>query len=150
VSKESKLKGVAHNTMDHAVSGLGFLTPHVVDYFIASGERRLRLNLLAPEPATIDNTLPTPLRAAAESCQGKFVHILTHAGFQLSDVLSARLEFMGLPEGEPRDFSCECILESAAGKRIVAAMNSQTYWSGPSLRPRKDPFDAIRKLRHGG
>jgi len=146
MAKESKLQGVANNTLDHAVSGLGLLPPHVTDFCLASGERRLRLELLPTAPVSTDGRLPGPLRLAAEACRERFVHILTHAGLQLSDVSAAHLEFELLGDDKAAAFSCECILQSSRERRYVASMNSETYWS----RKREDPYDALRKLRHGG
>ena len=143
MSRDSKLKGVAHNAMDHAVSGLGFLTPHVARYFAVSGERRLRLNLLAPEPVSSRHGLPRPLVLAAQGCQEKFGQILASAGFQPGDVVAAHLDFESQEGGQ---FSCQCVLQSAHGKQFVAEMDSETYWS----RKREDPFDVLRKLSQGG
>ena len=143
MSRESKLNGVAHNIMDHAVSSLGFLTPHVVDFFAASGQATLRFSLLSSEPVSEYETLPQPLKMASEACRQKFLDILLGAGFQPSEVVSAHLEFKSLGEGA---YSCECALKSARGRVYAAAMNSKTYWQNK----RENPLDALRKLQHGG
>ena len=142
MSKEAKLKGVAHNAMDHAVSGLGFLTPHLTQYCAASGARCVRLSLLSSESVSSLQDLPKPLVLAAQACQEKFAQILASAGFQSGDVITAHLEFES-QGGEA--FTCRCVLHSARGKEFIAEMNSETYWSSK----REDPFDALRKLRHG-
>jgi hypothetical protein len=134
--------------MDHAVSGLGFLTPHIVSFCATAGESNLQLNLVPTAPASTDARHPRPLRMAAEACQRKFIAILTQEGFDLADVSSAYLEFQ-VPDPTRRElFSCCCILQAAQGRRIVTKMNSDTYWKRGHKR--EDPFEILRNLSRGG
>lgn len=86
---------------------------------------------------------------AAQACQSRFVGILTHEGFQLGDVSSARLEFEVPDPMRPELFTCRCVLKSTQGGQFLATMSADTYWSQRG-RDKEDPFDVLRKLRTGG
>jgi len=141
--RQKRLQSVAHNTMDHAVSGLGFLTPHVVEFFAVSDQRKLSVNLLVDDPLAGSGPLSQPLTTALQSCRQRFLEILASEGFSPAILTAARLEFANL---DGADFTCECALESTEGARYSASMNSKTYW----MHARKDPWEAIRRLRGAG
>jgi hypothetical protein len=129
--------------MDHAVSGLGFLTPHVVEFFGGSGERRLGIDLLSGQPEAQSAWHSQHLNEAAQSVHRRFLQILSREGFTIADLRAGRLEFTGQGSSE---FTCDCTLESAAGIQFVASMNSKTYWQPTNT----DPFEPIKRLRGAG
>ena len=141
------LNGVAHNIMDHSVSGLGFLMTHVLDYCAATSSRELQIDLLESNPLT---HAPEPLRASASAKHEKFVEILGRAGFKTSDLRSAHLHFRVLedPQRPTARFTCNCKLQTKDGKQFLSTMDSSNYWKPKN--PPEEPFEKIRKLHQGG
>jgi hypothetical protein len=86
------LKGVAHDLVDHAMSGLSFLHPHVGNYAREVGIDVFTIDLL--DGATFPSSkVPQPLQLALESLRSWFQPLLASYGFRLEDLASAKLAF---------------------------------------------------------
>ena len=115
MARLKEVNSVAHNILDHAVSGLGFLVSHVLDYCAKSGERELCLDLLRVTRCPGLEAEP-PLVLSSSAKHEKFIEILSMAGFDASELASAVLRFrvLGDPRQESARFTCECILKRRA------------------------------------
>ena len=148
MARGRKLKGVAHNIMDHAVGALGYLMPGIFDYCATSGQRQLTIDLLKSEPIATAHGISEALALSAANKHEKFLSILSTTGLDVSLLSSATLQFEVL--GDPRDkwprFTCQCIIETCTGKVFRTTMDSATYWTPK----REDPFEFLRRIRSGG
>jgi hypothetical protein len=112
------LNGVAHDIMDHAMSGLSYLHPHLTQTCRSAQITDVTLDLMSesPLPATIPQYQPLVL--ASQTLHRTFVAILTKTGFSLTDLSAASLTFHVSPNA-PDDYSyvsCTSTLVSARGK----------------------------------
>jgi hypothetical protein len=86
------LKGVAHDLVDHAMSGLSFLHPHVWNYARQTSVDEFTIDVLQDSaPSSLE--VPEPLRLAMESLRTWFQPVLISYGFNLEDLTSATLTF---------------------------------------------------------
>jgi hypothetical protein len=86
------LKGVAHDLVDHAMSGLSFLHPHVWSYARQTTVDEFTVDLLQDSARSLVE-VPEPLRLATESLRNWFQPVLRSYGFNLEDLSSAKLTF---------------------------------------------------------
>src|SRR5947209_5925709 len=98
------LNGVAHDIMDHAMSGLSYLHPHLTQTCRSARITDVTLDLMreSPLPATIPHC--EPLVLASQTLHRTFVGILSKMGFTLADLTSASLTFHVTPDA-PDDYS---------------------------------------------
>jgi hypothetical protein len=112
------LNGVAHDIMDHAMSGLSCLHPHLTQTCRSARVADVTLDLMHESP--LPSTIPQyqPLVLASQSLHQTFVAILAKIGFTLADVSSATLTFHVSPDAlDDYSFvSCASELVSSRGK----------------------------------
>jgi hypothetical protein len=104
--------------MDHAMSGLSYLHPHLTQTCRSARITDVTLDLMreSPLPATIPQYQSLVL--ASQTLHRPFVGILSKIGFSLADLSSASLTFHIMPDA-PDDYSyvsCTSELVSARGK----------------------------------
>jgi hypothetical protein len=126
------LNGVAHDIMDHAMSGLSYLHPHLTKTCRSAQITDVTLDLMceSPLPATIPQY--QPLVAASQALHRTFVAILAKIGFTLADLSAARLTFHVLPNA-PDDYSfvsCTSELVSARGRSY---RHEKPAWSSKAV-----------------
>jgi hypothetical protein len=112
------LNGVAHDIMDHSMSGLSYLHPHLTQTCRSARITDVTLDLMleSPLPATIPQY--RPLVMACQALHRTFIGILTKIGFSLADLSSATLTFhvpLDAPDGYSY-VSCTSELVSARGR----------------------------------
>ena len=112
------LNGVAHDIMDHAMSGLSYLHPHLTQICRSARITDITLDLMRESP--LPTTIPEykPLVLASQTLHRTFVKILSKMGFTLADLSSASLTFHITPDA-PDDYSyvsCASDLVSARGR----------------------------------
>jgi hypothetical protein len=86
------LKAVAHDLVDHAMSGLSFLHPHVWNYARQITVGEFTVDLLHDSAPNLGE-VPEPLRLATEGLRIWFQPVLRSYGFSLEDLTSAKLTF---------------------------------------------------------
>ena len=141
-----KLESVAHNIMDHAVSGLSCLFPHVFDRCAANDSKTFTIDLLEPANESEANGEPGPLDLASAAVRRRFVEILVKSRGDLRDVRSAHLEFTILGEQEqewPR-FSCQSVIVANTGRVFSRNMDSASYWDRTENNPLAEIQQKIR------
>ena len=126
------LNGVAHDIMDHAMSGLSYLHPHLSQTCRSAQISDVTLDLMreSPLPATIQQY--QPLVMACQTLHRTFVAILTKMGFTLADLSAASLTFHVLQDA-PDDYSyvsCTSELISARGRSYRHEMPA---WSSKAV-----------------
>lgn len=92
MAKARTLRGLAHDTADHASGPFGYLHPHVAEYAAASGFTEVVIDLVR-EPPIATPRVPRPLLLASAALQVWFREHLVAYGFQPSDIRSANLLF---------------------------------------------------------
>ncbi len=135
------LNGVAHNIMDHAVSGLSFLHPHLGKVCRLANIKKISLDLTKKNPLPPGLPYDQPLTLSTITLHGKFLEILEKGGFTLSYITSANLIFE-FPEDSLEDndrFSCVSELITAKGKLYRHEMNTDTYYD-PYLKFKSENY----------
>ena len=123
------LKGVAHDVVDHALSGLSFLHPHVWDYARQVGLDHFTIDLLE-EAAPPSTELPQPLELASESLRTWFRPILASYGFDSASLTSAKVTF-GAFGSSPYVCAATASLVTSSGREF-------SYKRGWPIRNRGD------------
>ena len=128
---QKHLNGLAHNILDHAVSGLSYLQPHLAQVARASGVSTVTLDLLSSSPLPAALHLLRPAMLACESLHRTFLSIASKLGFTPQDIASATLTFE-VPADCPDDylFACTSELVGSGGRRYRHAMHTDTYYTG--------------------
>jgi hypothetical protein len=108
------LKGVAHDLVDHAMSGLSFLHPHVWNYARQASIDEFTIDVLENSaPNSIE--VPKPLRLATESLRTWFQPVLKSYGFTIEDLNSAKLTF-GAFGSDPYVFAARANVVASSGR----------------------------------
>jgi hypothetical protein len=118
--RDKLLRGVIGNIVDHAMSGLSFLHPHLSEWARSNHLMQIKLNLLKEVPIDTKLKYPETVKLSTEALHRKFIEIIEKNGFVLSDVASAEMTFDFLPDFSDHTvgFSCTCELVSARGKKF--------------------------------
>jgi hypothetical protein len=124
VPSQKLLNGIAHDIMDHAMSGLSYLHPHLTQTCRSAKITEVTLDLMQESP--LPSTIPQykPLVLASQTLHRTFVGILSKVGFTLSDLSSASLTFHITPNA-PDDYSyvsCDSKIVSVKGKSYCHEM----------------------------
>src|SRR5437773_1035389 len=104
------LNGLAHNIMDHAVSGLSYLQPHLAQVARAAGVNTVTLDLLSVSPLPATLRLLDPAVRACEALHQTFLSIAQKLGFTAQDIASATLTFE-FPVDSSDDYRFSCTSE---------------------------------------
>ena len=128
---QKHLNGLAHNILDHAVSGLSYLQPHLAQVARTAGVSTITLDLLSASPLPVALHLLRPAVLACESLHRTFLSIAQKLGFTPQDLASATLTFE-FPAGCTDDyrFACTSELVGSSGRRYRHAMHTDTYYTG--------------------
>jgi hypothetical protein len=95
---EKLLNGVAHDIMDHAMSGLSYLHPHLTQTCRSARISDVTLDLMSESPLPAQCPQYQPLVLASRALHRTFVAILAKMGFTLADLSSATLVFHISPD----------------------------------------------------
>jgi len=108
------LKGAAHDVVDHSMSALGWMHPHVYEYAKSRRLSEVQIDLVGRRPLK-GWLIPKPLRLAAHSLQQWFESLLNDYGFNRQDLRAAKLIF-GAFGSDPYSPAATCILIAASGR----------------------------------
>jgi hypothetical protein len=132
---QKRLNGLAHNILDHAVSGLSYLQPHLAQVCRTAGVSSVTLDLLAasPLPSALGSLRPAVL--ACETLHQTFLSVVQKLGFTPRDIASATLTYE-FPANSADDyrFACTSELVGASGRIYRHSMHTDTYYSGGLIR----------------
>ena len=128
---QKHLNGLAHNILDHAVSGLSYLQPHLAQVARTAGVSTITLDLLSASPLPVILHLLRPAVLACESLHHTFLSIAQKLGFTPQDLASATLTFE-FPADCTDDyrFACTSELVGSGGRRYRHSMHTDTYYTG--------------------
>ena len=128
---QKHLNGLAHNILDHAVSGLSYLQPHLAQVARAACVSTITLDLLSASPLPITLHLLRPAVLACESLHRTFLSIAQKLGFTAQDLASATLTFE-FPANCANDyhFACTSELVGSSGRLYRHSMHTDTYYTG--------------------
>jgi hypothetical protein len=128
---QKQLNGLAHNILDHAVSGLSYLHPHLAQVARAAGVSTIPLDLLSVSPLPVALHSLRPAVLACESLHRTFLSITQKLGFTPRDIASAALTFE-FPAECTDDYRFACISEvvGTSGRRYLHSMHTDTYYAG--------------------
>lgn len=108
------LRGLAHDTADHAIGPFGYLHPHVGEYAEEEKLQNVVIDLIH-EPAISTPNVPRPLRLASAALQDWFKQHLAIYGFGIGDLAAASLTF-GSFGSDPSIFAIAATLETTNGR----------------------------------
>ena len=126
---QKHLNGLAHNILDHAVSGLSYLQPHLAQIARATDVGTITLDLLSASPLPPAFHSLRPAVFACESLHRTFLSIASKLGFTPQDIASATLTFE-FPSDCTDDyrFACTSELVGSGGRRYRHSMHTDTYY----------------------
>ncbi len=128
---QKHLNGLAHNILDHAVSDLSYLQPHLAQLARTAGVSTISLDLLSASPLPVTLHLLRPAVLACESLHRTFLSIAGKLGFTPQDLVSATLTFE-FPADCPDDyrFACTSELVGSGGRHHRHSMDTDSYYTG--------------------
>jgi hypothetical protein len=128
---QKQLNGLAHNILDHAVSGLSYMQPHLAQVCRGAGVSTVTLDLLAPSPLpTVLHSL-RPAVLACETLHLTFLSIAQKIGFTPQDIVAASLAYeFPVDSIDDYRFSCTSELVGSNGRRYHHSMHTDTYYTG--------------------
>jgi hypothetical protein len=134
-----RLRSVCQSIVQHAVSGLSFLQPHVMRVCRSAGLRQISVDLLDPEPCPSRFRDNEPLRRSLSALKERFEGVLASEGFATSDLKGAYLTFQADPAMSD-DSSCICTAVSMprSGGRVESTVNGMGGTVDPSAYTRAD------------
>lgn len=119
-----RLNSVCHSIAHHAVSGLSFIHPHVLETCRSAGVQHVSIDLLDPEPCPKEFRVVLPLLLSLRCLRTKLDEILTAEGFSLSDLSRASLTFFPDPRLHDDCSSiCHSILTTVTGRTYEHVIN---------------------------
>lgn len=95
---QKRLNSICHSIAHHAVSGISYIHPHVLQACRAAGLTQMVVSLLDSEPCPESFRGIEPLRLSLRGLRMRFEEILAAEGFSVTDLTEASLTFSPDPQ----------------------------------------------------
>jgi hypothetical protein len=126
--RRKRLRSVCHSTAHHAVSGVSFVHPHVLQACGEAGVRSMEIDLLQSEPCPAQYLPNELLRLSLRSLKERFESILSSEGFRSEDLSAASLTF-SRAAGHLDQYCtvCRIVLTPMDGEPVECTVNHFGY-----------------------
>jgi hypothetical protein len=88
-----KLRNAVYSTVQHSVSGLCFIHPHMGEACIAMGLTKVSLDLLGLNFIPELKSIPKELKLSSEALKEKFIELLCKQGIKADEIKNAYIKF---------------------------------------------------------
>jgi len=124
MTSAKRLRSVCHSIAHHAVSGLSYIHPHLLEAARSAGVAQIEVQLLETDPCPERFRSNEPLRKSLKTLKDKFEAILKSEGFSLSDLAHAKLSFTADPAQNDNHCSiCRANLSPLKGESVEYVVN---------------------------
>jgi hypothetical protein len=95
---QKRLNSICRSIAHHAVSGISYIHPHMLQACRAAGQPHMTVSLLESEPCPESFRGIEPLRLSLRALRKRFEEILAAEGFSVADLAEASLTFSPDPQ----------------------------------------------------
>ena len=122
MTSTKKLKNVVNSTVQHSVSGLCFVHPHLGVACKQANINSINVNLLKPDFKPNLIKITTELELSTNALRNKFIELLENEAISTSEIKSANIEFHFSSNEYPISAYIEVITKDS--KKIEHAVDS--------------------------